>query len=86
MYTICFTISSIDNVYNVQVPRLQLVKGSDSAISAQMLFQNKNVNAEEDKRILKKEIKLWWQSVSDHMDALVSIAPRSYFESRLTVL
>lgn len=62
---VSFSLSSVEDVFELQVPRLQIRTGTPSKPA-------KLVDVEEDKRVLRSEIKGWWQAAAEHLDKLVS--------------
>lgn len=57
------------------MPRLQIVRGNGGRLSRDpVATQTEKVNteAEEERRVLRREIKRWWEAIADHMDKLVS--------------
>lgn len=74
-----FSLSVIEDVFDVHVPRLQLLKASNdkplestSVTSPALTAQNLG-DADEAKRALRKEIVGWWQEVSDYVERLVCV-------------
>ena len=80
-HVVSFSVSQIHDLFELRLPRLQITRGpnhsamssvpSGSAISS---ASGREMHSEE-KRVQWKEIKSWWQSIADHLDMLVSIAP-----------
>jgi 1-phosphatidylinositol-3-phosphate 5-kinase len=63
---VSFSLSPVEDVYEIQVPRLQVGTGT-------FIKPTKAADSEEeDKRVLRSEIKAWWQAVTEHLDKLVS--------------
>lgn len=79
--TVSFSISEIEDIFELRVPRLQITRRANGDKSAQNSIKNEdgygsedaNSAAEEEKKVLRREIKAWWQGISDHMDKLVSL-------------
>ena len=56
------------------MPRLQIVRGNGGRLSQDPVAnQTGNTEAEEERRVLRREIKRWWEAIADHMDKLVSM-------------
>lgn len=97
--TVSFSLSIVDDIFELRVPRLQINGGSELerergermekiASSADhhpngttkgkeggMNTGGGDIDvdaAEEDKKVLRREIKRWWEGITDHMDKLVS--------------
>ncbi|KAJ6632234.1 hypothetical protein B0H10DRAFT_2206622 [Mycena sp. CBHHK59/15] len=71
--TVSFTLSVIEDVFELRVPRLQITrKSGDKSARASMAKEETKVpgQVEEEKRVLRREIKAWWEGVADHMDKL----------------
>lgn len=76
--SISLTLSVIEDIFELQVPRLQITRGSDksartSAGSTPPVDHPKpnEVVGSEDKKVLRQEIKRWWEGVADYVDKLV---------------
>ncbi|KAF7313499.1 hypothetical protein HMN09_00505800 [Mycena chlorophos] len=84
-HVVTFSISEVADIFELRVPRLQITrrglpapalekgKGKakdDSSISSASHHNLKPPPIEEDKKILRKEIKAWWEGVADHMEKL----------------
>lgn len=74
-------LSSVDDILDLRLPRLQILRNNDSSIGSNMTSGSSAISecagisdasAEEEKKALKREIKSWWQGVSEHIDKLVS--------------
>jgi 1-phosphatidylinositol-3-phosphate 5-kinase len=82
---ISFSLSPVEEVFELRAPRLQIIRGVDKAPSP---FTKVEVplNADGDQSIerkeLRRQIRTWWEGVSDHLDKivgfLVSPIPSSY--------
>ncbi|KAI0071370.1 hypothetical protein K474DRAFT_1669074 [Panus rudis PR-1116 ss-1] len=67
------TIFPVEDVYEVRVPRLQLVRGraSDKNEDAQIsAVPERFVTPDDDRRQLRREIMRFWQGLSEHIDEL----------------
>lgn len=72
---ISFSLSPNEEVFELRIPRLQIIRGVDVAASP---FANVKLSlnaADEDlsnkKTELRRQIRKWWEDVSDHMDKIV---------------
>jgi 1-phosphatidylinositol-3-phosphate 5-kinase len=63
---VSFSLSPVEDVFELELPRFQIHTG---ALSKPV----KSADTEdENKRVLRGEIKAWWQAIGDHLDELVS--------------
>jgi 1-phosphatidylinositol-3-phosphate 5-kinase len=86
---VSFGLSIIENIFELRVPRLQMLRWSavekerssdcsSSVCSEPTLSSSISSDTSggqqtgEGKRILRKEIKSWWEGIADHLDKLVS--------------
>ncbi|CAL1702515.1 unnamed protein product [Somion occarium] len=67
-----FTLSPIDDIYEVSVPRLQMVKGrpGERNDDARQPPEGPTMVQDDERRKLRREIMKFWQGLSDHMDVL----------------
>ena len=73
-HTVSFSCSALENVFEIRVPRLQIVRGNGGRLSRDpVATQTENTEPEEERRVLRREIKRWWEAIADHMDKLVSM-------------
>lgn len=83
-HRVSFTLSPIDDVFELRVPRLQITRkfGDKGAASARSSIASASATSvsggggagtpvDEEKRALRREIKAWWEGVADHLDKLV---------------
>ena len=71
-YRISFTLSPINDIFDVLMPRLQFTKGGWVEKEKLPQATSKNQAADDlDKKELKQEIKRWWQAVAEHLDKVV---------------
>ncbi|KAF7331238.1 hypothetical protein MKEN_00000700 [Mycena kentingensis (nom. inval.)] len=71
-HILSFSLTEVEDIFELRVPRLQITrraaekvgKGPDASIG------RVPAPVEEEKKLLRKEIKAWWESVTDHMDKL----------------
>lgn len=75
-----FTVSVIDDIFEVSVPRLQIIRGKP-AENENHAVDEPILPLEPERRALRREIMKWWQGLSEHMDELVSyvLHPRQLF-------
>ena len=75
-----FRTSLSPTLFDVRIPLLQILRGrySESSLSKSAKLANKisistrkSDDSDDEKIALRKEIKQWWQGVSDHLDKLV---------------
>ena len=71
---VSFALSKIEDIFELKVPRLQIVRESEKASVPYAFLANKEKTEEEDrpKKELRREIKKWWEGVADHIDKIVS--------------
>jgi 1-phosphatidylinositol-3-phosphate 5-kinase len=65
----------IEDIFELQVPRLQITRSNGDKYARNSIDKedpNTDNNGEEEKKLLRREIKSWWEGVADHMDKLVS--------------
>ena len=67
-----FTISAVEDVFEVSVPRLQIIRGKP-AEKEDDASQEASTQMEPDRRALRREIMKWWQGLAEHMDQLVGL-------------
>lgn len=72
--TVSFVLSSVAEIFEVRVPRLQIIKGKlpEKQNETKSETINEENEGDADRRVLRKEIKNWWQSLSDRIQSLVS--------------
>jgi 1-phosphatidylinositol-3-phosphate 5-kinase len=76
-FDVSFTLSSIDDIFEVKVPRLQLTRGAEKASAPHSDFGHKQEGTEDEtsqKKDLRREIKKWWEGVADHIDKIVKFS------------
>ena len=76
---VTFALSTIEDIFELKVPRLQIVRDTDKASVPQTLLGNKEGSEGEakPKKELRREIKKWWEGVADHIDKIVSFLLRT---------
>ena len=79
---VSFRLSAIEDIFHLRGPRLQIVKDKEVEKEGEVVAPRSYSTADEadvekqsdaEKRLLRREIKSWWESVADHMDMLVSL-------------
>lgn len=73
---ISLSLSPIEDIFELRIPRLQITRGLDKLTSPPTSvdhpsLENQRQREDPHKKILRKEIKRWWECVSDHMDHIV---------------
>ncbi|KAI0643396.1 hypothetical protein C8Q79DRAFT_1074629 [Trametes meyenii] len=73
--SVTLTMSEVNDLFEVRVPRLQILRRKGIEKKASEGPQRKNSKASlglpgDDRRVLRREIMRWWQGLSDHMDHL----------------
>ena len=72
--TVTFSLSTVEDIFDIRVPRLQIVRTGNSKSPKPVEAEESDVDeGDEDKRNLRREIKVFWECVSDHVDKLVSV-------------
>jgi 1-phosphatidylinositol-3-phosphate 5-kinase len=69
---VSFSLSRVEDIFELQVPRLQIVR-SGMPSNAPKSDLGQPSGGDEEKRVLRNEIKAWWQAVAEHIDKIVSI-------------
>jgi 1-phosphatidylinositol-3-phosphate 5-kinase len=76
-WVVSFSLSTVDDSFELQVPRLQVVadrtrsKPSETLSNGLPPGPSHSHTISEEKKALRKEILLWWQCVSERIDKLV---------------
>ena len=73
---VSFALSTIKDIFELKVPRLQIVRDTERASIPLTLLGNKEGSEDEarPKKELRREIKKWWEGVADHIDKIVSFS------------
>ncbi|KAH9172442.1 hypothetical protein EDB89DRAFT_2095957 [Lactarius sanguifluus] len=66
-HRVSFTLSPIDDVFDLLMPKLQFTKGGWVEKNPQATAPNPAPD-DPDKKELRQEIKYWWQAVAEHLD------------------
>ena len=72
---ISFALSKIEDIFELKVPRLQIVRDTEKTSIPQTLLGGKEKSVDDEvrpKKELRREIKKWWEGVADHVDKIVS--------------
>lgn len=75
---ITVSLSTIEDIFEIKVPRMQIIRGAERVTppSSSSGMQDKTPDPEStQKRVLRKEIRKWWQGVSEHIDKIVGLSP-----------
>lgn len=80
-HQITFTLAVVEELYNVEVPRLQFVHGTHVLEKAKHTPDTPSVSSQSTvpvdpetddvKRVLKREMRTWWHTLSERIDNLV---------------
>lgn len=71
---ISFVLSSVKDVFELRVPRLQILRAYASEKSSDDVSEEEPApEIEDEKRILRREIVTWWEGVGRHIDKLVRL-------------
>ena len=70
---VSFALSTIEDIFELKVPRLQIVRDAEKASVLHIHSENKEGSEDEarPKKELRREIKKWWEGVADHIDKIV---------------
>ncbi|KAJ8073593.1 hypothetical protein PM082_011871 [Marasmius tenuissimus] len=74
-HVVSFSIDVIDEVFELRVPRVQIVRGlsvlgGGGGKEEEVEGGGVEEEEEEEKKKLRREIKVWWEGVGDHVDML----------------
>ncbi|KAF8151494.1 hypothetical protein B0H34DRAFT_131326 [Crassisporium funariophilum] len=71
---VSFALSTIEDIFELRVPRLQITRGVEKSspppTSAGSKEERTPLEELASKRILRREIKKWWEGVADHVDKI----------------
>ena len=70
-YRVSFTLSPIDEIFDLRMPRLQFTKLMWLEKTPPATASDTTMD-EADKKELRQEIRDWWQAVAEHLDKVVS--------------
>lgn len=75
--TITFSLSAVEDIFELRPPRLRIIRtrAMDKTRQDENAVEqvNQAVSHVDDRKMLRREIKQWWQGLSDHMDLLVRL-------------
>lgn len=78
-HRITFTLAVVEEIYNVEVPRVQFARGARVSEEAKRIPDSPTVSSQSTepeiidvRRILKREMRTWWHTLSVRMDNLAS--------------
>lgn len=73
-HRVSIRLSVVDDILELRVPALQIAKqrGSRGSRTTKQLETIVDLTVNLDKQNLKREIKVWWEGLTDHIDILVS--------------
>lgn len=87
-HAVSFSLSTIEDIFELRVPRLQIIRGNgDRSARNSMTKDDRTANdkagaADEEKKTLRREIKVWWEGIADRMDKLVRTSPPQALDSK----
>ncbi|CDO76841.1 hypothetical protein BN946_scf185033.g38 [Trametes cinnabarina] len=88
--TVTFTLSDVKDIFEIRVPRLQILRRKTAEKRPPEGPQRKSSKGSsgssgDERRVLRREIMRWWQGLSEHMDQLedkfLAESPKSYHKS-----
>jgi 1-phosphatidylinositol-3-phosphate 5-kinase len=69
---ISFTLSKIQAIFELRVPRLQITRGLEKFSPVTNPSKKEDVDMDgAHKKALRREIRRWWEGISDHIDKIV---------------
>ncbi|TFY60913.1 hypothetical protein EVJ58_g4840 [Rhodofomes roseus] len=74
--TVTFSLTTVEDIFELKVPRLQIIrrrqseKGADKDTASAPASPSKVTSSDDDRHILRKEIMRWWQGLAEHIDKL----------------
>ena len=71
---VSFTLSTIEDIFELKVPRLQIVRDTEKASVTPLGRKEGSEDEARPKKELRREIKKWWEGVADHIDKIVSFS------------
>jgi 1-phosphatidylinositol-3-phosphate 5-kinase len=79
IHSVSIGLSAVDDIFELQFPRLQISRTNSSLSSSETRSEPSSTSRDSDlsgnnveKKVLRYEIKSWWQGVVEHIDQLVS--------------
>ena len=83
-HRITFTLAVVEEIYNIEVPRVKFVHGAHSSEVAKPVADTPTVSSQctisaepgtsDMRRMLKREIRAWWHALSKRIDNLASFS------------
>lgn len=73
---ITISLSTIEDIFEIRVPRLQIIRGTERVTppsTSSGIVDRSSGSESSQKRMLRKEIRNWWQGVSEHIDKIVRL-------------
>jgi 1-phosphatidylinositol-3-phosphate 5-kinase len=87
-HRITFTLSLVEGIYNIEVPRVQFVHGARVSEEAKLISGSSTLSSQcatsvepepkDVRRTLKREMRTWWHTLSERIDNLVGFFPPVY--------
>ena len=81
-HRITFTLAVVEEIYNVEVPRVQFARGAHVAKEAKSISDAPTASSQpivpaepetaDTRRMLKREMRTWWHTLSERIDNLAS--------------
>ncbi|KAH9943601.1 hypothetical protein B0H21DRAFT_695546 [Amylocystis lapponica] len=72
-YTVTISISAVEDIFELRVPRLQIIRrkpGERSGAGTDQEPITSKISTDDDRKLLRREILQWWQGLSEHIDKL----------------
>jgi 1-phosphatidylinositol-3-phosphate 5-kinase len=74
-YRVSFTISPVEDIFDLRMPRLQFTKGGRVEKPQPATTTSSSLVDDADKKDLRLEIKRWWQALAERLDKVVCLFP-----------
>ena len=69
---VSFALSKIQAIFELRVPRLQITRGLEKFSPVTNTSKKEDANMDgAHKKALRREIRKWWEGISDHIDKIV---------------
>jgi len=69
---VSFALYKMQDIFEIRVPRLQITRGLEKASPVTNAGKKDDANVDgTHKKVLRREIRKWWEGVSDHIDKIV---------------
>ncbi|KAI9453676.1 hypothetical protein F5148DRAFT_459148 [Russula earlei] len=72
-HQVSFTLSPVDEIFDLRMPRLQFTKGGWMEKTPLATVSNTPIDDATLKTELRQEIKHWWQAVAEHLDKVEAV-------------